>query len=64
MTFIDDKTAVLKDSSIVVFNEIGGVYLYSSKEWKKPKKGNCHSFDFITKEQAINVFRRIDENLL
>jgi hypothetical protein len=65
----DNKTALLKDTSIVVFNDDGSVELYPSTKWAKPINknkhgfGHCHKFKFKTKEQAVSVFTELESKL-
>jgi hypothetical protein len=65
----DNKTSLLKDTSIVVFNDDGSVELYPSTKWVNPRNKNkhgfvhCHKFKFKTKEQAVSVFTELESKL-
>lgn len=68
MIWIDDETAILKDTSIINFMNDGNVEMHSSKEWVKnvnKKNGfiNFYKFKFNTKYQAIMVFIEIENYL-
>lgn len=71
MKFLDDnKTAILKDTTILVFEDNGMVKLYPSTKWIAPRNsyksgyGHCHTFYFDSKEQAIDVFNIIENNII
>ena len=71
MKWLDDKreTALLKDTSIVIFGYLGDVKLYPSTEWVQPRNknkkgfGHCHSFKFNNKEDAIKTFEKLEKNI-
>jgi hypothetical protein len=71
MKWQDDKnkTALLKDTSIVNFKDDGVVELYPSIKWIKPRNknkngfGHCHVFIFKSKEIAISVFSLLEEKI-
>ncbi len=67
MNYIDDKTAILSDGTIVNFYDDGVVELFpGTNEWNKPKDdtiygvGKCHRHEFKTIVDAKKVFEQVN----
>ena len=63
MIWIDKKTAVLKDTSIINFFDNGSVEFFPSKEWKKENKSNKYILFLKSKKQAKKVFNELNKIL-
>lgn len=63
MIWIDKKTSILKDTSIINFFDNGGVEIFPSKEWKKENKSNKYNLFLKSKKQAINILEHIEKLL-
>jgi hypothetical protein len=65
MNWIDGNTVVLKDKSIVLFDDNGKVKLYPGSKWIKPRNkkdfSHYHEFNFSSRESAVAVFELIEK---
>jgi hypothetical protein len=60
MKFIDKNTAILKDGTIVTFNDNGETIVFASKLWYKKTSGK---YKHKTKHLAIKIWNEVNKLL-
>jgi len=61
MIWVDDKTAILVDKSIINFNDDGSIYLLGGKGWRK---NASRKYQYDNKEIAIKIWNEVNNLLI
>ena len=61
MVWIDVNTALLKDKSILIFDEDGGVEFYGEDGWKKSA---TREYKFDNKQSAIEIWTEVEKLII